>query len=114
MRVLVCGSRHWTDQEALIERLCELPPSSHIIEGGAPGADTMAKQFAYNIGWPCTEVNADWEKYGKAAGPIRNRQMLDMKPDLVIAFHKDISKSKGTRDTIEEAKKRGIPVELIT
>jgi hypothetical protein len=58
---------------------------------------------------------ADWETYGKAAGPIRNTQMLtEGNPDMVAAFHNDISKSKGTKNMIVQAKKAGIKVILLT
>jgi len=82
-----------------------------IVEGGAPGADLMAKKLAlkYKLRWE--EYKADWKTYGKAAGPIRNKRMLDEgKPHMVMAFHNDLSKSKGTKDMVEQAEKRGIPV----
>lgn len=74
-------------------------------------ASTVAKSLGFKniIPFP-----AEWEKYGKSAGPIRNRQMLDENPDLVIAFHDDIESSKGTKDCIKEAEKRGIEVQLIS
>lgn len=57
---------------------------------------------------------ADWKQYGKAAGPIRNKQMLDEgQPDLVLCFHDDIEKSKGTKNMYELAKARGIKTKLI-
>jgi DNA-binding MurR/RpiR family transcriptional regulator len=57
---------------------------------------------------------ADWEAYGKAAGPIRNQRMLDEgKPDLVIAFS-DLPTTSGTYDMIKRAKAAGIPVYLVS
>jgi hypothetical protein len=47
---------------------------------------------------PVIAMPADWANHGKAAGPIRNRKMLDLKPDLVLAFHADLTNSKGTKD----------------
>lgn len=114
MKVLVCGSRHWSDAVKIKDRLSKLPPDTLIIEGGAKGADTMAFLVARSLGLKVMDFKADWEKYGKMAGPIRNRQMLDQVPDLVIAFHEDLAKSLGTRDTVNEAKRRGIPVEVIS
>ncbi len=56
---------------------------------------------------------AKWNLYGKGAGHIRNKEMIDKgKPDKVVAFHSDISKSKGTRNMINQAKKLGIPTEI--
>lgn len=81
----------------------------HIISGGAKGADTLAIDWAV-VNWSnWTEFPADWDKYGKKAGPIRNQQMLDEgKPDLVIAF--PTKNSRGTYDMIRRAEKAGVPV----
>ena len=111
--VVVTGSRHWTDYKKMSNRLMLLPQGTLIVEGGAPGADLMARNFALKRCWPFLEIPADWVKFGKPAGPRRNRQMLSLKPDLVLAFHEDISSSKGTKDCMDEAVRRQIPVELI-
>ena len=74
----------------------------------------MADGIAQNIdGAVIKRFPADWTKFGTKAGPIRNREMLDLQPDLVIAFHRNLKKSKGTIDTVMEANRRGIPVWLI-
>lgn len=111
MRVLVCGSRHFTDYELLEETLDEHSVST-IIHGAAKGADTMAGTYASKRGIPCTAFRADWGKHGKAAGPIRNTQMLvEGKPELVIAFmFKD---SRGTKNMVEQAEKAGVKVKVI-
>jgi hypothetical protein len=114
MKALICGDRKWTDREKIRSRLSQLPPGSEIIEGGAPGADKLSRFEALKLDMKVTEFPAEWKKYGRAAGPIRNRKMLDEKPDLVIAFHPDLSQSRGTADTVREAKRRGIPVEVIS
>lgn len=113
MKVLVCGDRNWTDQAAIYKRLALLDMSTTIIHGAARGADRIAGDAAERLGLPVIAVPAEWELHGKSAGPIRNRKMLDMEPELVIAFHSDLSKSRGTADTVREARKRGIPVEII-
>lgn len=127
MIVLVCGDRNWTDRKKIYNRLDVLwnwiqedyglnenPLKTTIIHGAAKGADTIAGDVAKkDIGFQVKAFPADWNKHGKSAGPIRNRQMLDEKPDLVIAFHSNIAKSKGTKDCIEEANRRGIKVEII-
>ena len=57
---------------------------------------------------------ADWKKYGRAAGPIRNLQMLDNgKPDICYAFHDCIEKSKGTKDMVNRCKANGLTVNVI-
>ena len=109
-RVLVCGSRDWQDIHAIRMRLVTLPPSSVIVHGGAVGADRIAAFLAEDFGFTVEEYKADWNRYGKPAGIIRNIEMLDTRPDLVVAFHRN--NSRGTLHTITEARKRGILVEV--
>jgi hypothetical protein len=96
----------------IMTRLEKLPKLSTVIEGGQKGADKLARIAADSIGLDVIEFPANWRGRLKAAGPYRNRLMLDLKPDLVIAFHEDIKNSKGTKDCVEEAKRRGIAIEL--
>ena len=113
MKVLVCGSRNWTNQDAVFRRLWDLPPYSEIIHGGAPGADCMASRFAQMT--CCTErvFRPDYKRHKPQWAPkARNLLMLDEKPDLVIAFQRN--GSRGTQHTIDEARRRGIPVEVHT
>jgi len=113
MRILVCGDRNFTDYELLCDVLQDYnSDKTVIIEGGASGADSLARQWAIERYIDFKEYPADWEKYGKAAGPIRNKQMLDEgKPELVITFlAKD---SKGTKNMIEQATKANVPVKMI-
>lgn len=114
MRILACGDRDWTD-EALVRQVLEsYGPSVLVINGGARGADTCAKDAARSLDLNCITVHANWKLHGKAAGPIRNQQMLDDgKPDLVIAFHDDLGRSKGTNDMLSRAEKANIPTRLI-
>lgn len=111
MKVLICGSRDWTDKDAIRRRVAELPAGTEIVEGGARGADQLAHQVASARGLPVTTVKADWERYGRSAGFKRNIEMLDMEPDLVLAFR--LNNSRGTGHTIQEAIRREIPVEVI-
>lgn len=117
MVVLISGDRHWgtylTEAVKLHDRLSQLPPGTIVLHGAAKGADTLAGTFATALGLIVIPFPANWDTYGKSAGPIRNREMLDCKPDLVIGFHRSIWTSKGTLDCLQEAAKRGIPVELI-
>jgi hypothetical protein len=109
--VLVCGSRNWTDIGAIRRRFVALPPNSVILYGAAPGADSIARGLADDFGFSVRAFPADWSKHGKSAGFIRNVQMLDEAPDLVIAFQRN--GSRGTQHTIDQARRRGIPVEVI-
>jgi hypothetical protein len=123
-RVLVCGSRYWNDSFALYAFLDGLLARHQkesrspmvIIEGDAPGADTYAGNWAEYHPWDAELVKypADWDKYGKAAGPIRNKQMLEEgKPTLVVAFTDNLEESKGTKNMVTQAKKAGVPVYVI-
>lgn len=113
MRVVVCGDRNWTDRNRIFRAFSKLPLDTEIIHGACRGADIIAGEVAKQLGLKVREFPADWSK-GKAAGPIRNRQMLDEKPDFVIAFHPNLATSKGTADTVREAKRRGIKVLVIS
>ena len=114
MRVLICGSRNWRDRDLIKQVVGALPVGSTVITGGAPGADTIAMQEARLRGLGQQVFRADWVRYGKAAGPIRNQEMLDEgRPDLVIAFRLE-GKSRGTDDMIRRAKSAGVPVEVFT
>lgn len=115
MIVLVTGDRDWTDRLTMETALSCYRSRIHLlIEGEARGADKMSRRIAEEWGIPFKGYKAKWEIYGKGAGPIRNRQMLDENPnvDLVLAFHPNLNKSKGTRDMVNYALKKGKPVEL--
>ena len=118
MKVLVTGDRNWTDEDFIRDSLTTLDviESSKVvlIEGEARGADKISAKIARELGWQVIPVPANWEKYGKAAGPIRNQEMLNMDPDLVIAFHDDLKNSKGTKDMVNRAQKKGVKVTLIS
>ncbi len=113
MVVLVCGSRDYTDYQKIYDCLKSIKVSL-VIAGGCRGADALAARAARALGYPFLEFPADWQKFGKAAGPIRNQTMLDEgRPDLVVAFHENPEGSKGTKDMIRRAKSQRIPVRLI-
>lgn len=107
-RVLVCGGRDFADRRSVYTSLDGLVPRpTRIIAGGAPGADALAADWAGYRGVPKYIFHADWEKHGKAAGPIRNQEMLDDgRPNLVLAF----PGGRGTADMVRRAKAAGVPV----
>lgn len=103
-KILVCGDRNWTDKEKIRRVLSEYSGDVLIINGGCRGADTLAREVAIELGMEVKTYYAEWDKYGRVAGPIRNQLMLDQeKPNLVIAFHSDLYHSKGTGDMIRRA-----------
>lgn len=112
MKVLVCGDREWSDEDKMRKRLAQLPFDTIIIHGDCRGADRMSGDIAFKLGFGVIPFPAEWVHYGRAAGPIRNQQMLDEHPDLVLAFHSDIANSTGTADMIARARKKGTPAEL--
>ncbi len=112
VKVLICGSRHYDNYDKVKETVKSLEDEHGkiiIIEGGAKGADTLAKNAAIELGIEYREYKADWKRYGRAAGPKRNQLMLDTEnPDLVIAFHEDLESGKGTKDMLKRAEKAGV------
>ena len=115
MRVLVCGDRHWENYVAILRKLSEFPAGTVVIEGEAKGADLLARRAAVELGFPVEPFPAEWSRYGRAAGPIRNEAMLtEGLPDRVLAFHANISESKGTANMVALARKAGVPVEIFT
>ena len=115
MRVLVCGGRDYANYEHVWTALSRLPKGTTIVHGAARGADSLAAHAAKMRKIPVLAFPADWDRYKRAAGPIRNHLMLiEGKPNVVLAFHKDLDSSKGTKDMVTKAIAAGIPVRLIT
>lgn len=113
MTILVTGSREWKDSEFIKRVLSEyVNYDTHrditLIHGGARGVDTMCDIFARRWGWKVVEMKADWDSHGKAAGAIRNNAMLDLQPDVVLAFWD--GRSRGTEQCFNEANRRGLKV----
>lgn len=132
MRVLCCGSRDFADlhmietELALVAEHSAPDPLLVVIEGGAKGADSIARGWAARcrarysaqrtVHVQALTFSADWERYGKAAGPVRNQQMIDDgAPELVIAFvNKALEDSRGTWDMVQRAQAAGIPYRVLT
>ena len=113
MKILCCGSRDWKNKGRIQDILEKYPKDTIIIQGEASGADKLCKEVAKSLGMVVIPVPADWDKYGKAAGPIRNKLMLDMGPVEVIAFHNDFKNSKGTKNCVMQARQQGIRTIII-
>lgn len=113
-RVLVCGGRDYDDAEKLVAELDlireqQVPAGSRfvLIHGDQSGVDRLAKSWAEFYKLKIIPFPAAWKKFGKAAGPIRNTQMLEEgNPDLVVAF----PGGRGTKNMIQQAKKYGVPI----
>lgn len=107
--MLVCGGRDFPSPAQVFRYLDEYhakTPISELIQGGARGVDTFAKEWAWHNGLIIYTCKAEWEKYGRAAGHIRNARMLEWKPDVVIAF----PGGSGTANMMMQARKAGVPV----
>ncbi len=128
--ILVTGARDWRDAPRVVEVLDQAAEHAgagvRLLVGDAPGADAHAQAWAEDRGMPVEVFPADWAQMaaaGKprgAAGPERNRAMLDRLDHaegerLVAAFHDDLDgRSRGTRHCVAEARRRGYPVALVT
>jgi hypothetical protein len=118
VRLLVCGSRNYEDlarMQGSLDALLAVYGVDVVIEGEALGADLMARAWAEVNKIPVEPYPADWNKYGKSAGPIRNRQMLEEgKPDLVVAFPiGKLTESRGTFNMVTLASKAGVRVIVV-
>ncbi len=106
MRVIVCGGRDYADAMRVRDTLDGIGVTE-LVHGGADGADELAGQWAILRSIPLRIYRANWLLHGKAAGPIRNQEMLDrFKPDAVIAF----PGGRGTANMIKLAKAAGVCV----
>ncbi len=108
MKILVCGGRDFNDEEMVASILSRYVFKGDIlIHGGSSGADRLAGDWAKKNDIEVEVYPADWHRYGKSAGPIRNGQMLSVgKPNLVVAF----PGGRGTEDMIRQAYAAGVLV----
>jgi hypothetical protein len=126
---LVCGSRTWglagreaTDperdealrqcqyEERVLDAILATDPGLELVTGDATGADSLAAIWARDQGVPCTVYRADWKRYGRAAGPMRNRDMLRVDPQVVLAF--SAMDGRGTGDMLRQAQRAGVATVL--
>ena len=117
MIVLVTGGRHWSSRAVIYEKLYRvhgLYGIDKVIEGCAPGADSMAEDWCKIFRIPDWHHPAHWrhddncqfdckKMVGRAAGQIRNQEMANRLPHLALAFHDDIQNSSGTKGMINKA-----------
>ena len=114
MKILVCGSRTWKDvlwiARAMTPYRMYYQNLSWVMGDCPTGADRLALEHASTNGDRIEFFKADWTRYKLRAGPLRNQAMIDVGPDLVLAFLDTGSPSPGTKDTIRRARKAGIPL----
>ncbi len=107
--ILVCGGRDYSDYALVKKTLDSIQKESGIeliLQGGAKGADALARQWAKETGTHCCTFHANWDFHGNMAGPVRNRAMLLIGPDMVVAF----PGGRGTQHMMNAATKEAMVV----
>ena len=119
--ILITGDRNWTDYDFILEVLSRFKDKSVLlIHGDCRGADKLAGKAARELKFEVDSHPAEWDKYGRGAGPIRNTEMVKQAAKLeseglevyVLAFHDNIETSRGTPHCINQSKNHGLNVEL--
>jgi len=113
VRILVTGGRDYSNSERLfaaLDKVHKIKGISLIIQGGARGADSLAKEWAFSRGVPVCQFDANWDFHGKKAGYIRNKDMLELGlPDAAVAF----SGGRGTASMVKLLKDNNIGVWVV-
>lgn len=110
MRVAIVGSRDYLNESAVRAYVRALPPGTVVVSGGARGVDRWAASEAKECGLEVVEYLADWDRYGRRAGMIRN-SLIVSDSDKVVAFWDGVS--AGTANTIKSARRLGRELEVI-
>lgn len=119
-KILVTGDREWSDVPRIVKALEGYRPGTILVHGACRGADNTCAAVAEALKFEVRAYPADWRRYPRAAGPIRNQQMIaeehkaDEPIDLCLAFHNDIENSRGTADMLDRVVRAGIAWELCT
>lgn len=115
-KVIIAGGRHF-DNYQLLKDKCDYYLQNRlkesrvvIVSGHATGADALGERYAQERGLSIDAHPADWEKHGRAAGPIRNAEMAEV-ADALIAFWD--GQSRGTANMINLAKSKGLKVAIV-
>lgn len=120
-RIIIAGSRKFNDYITLLKYLDNMGihlintiDPIEIVSGHAAGADMLGERFAKAYGYPLKVFPAEWDKYGKSAGPIRNEEMAKYASEanrgILVAF--PMGESPGTRNMIETAKRYGLEIDV--
>ena len=114
MKTIIAGSRDFNDYDLLKKQINHYRNYkgvvTEIVSGCAKGADTLGEQYAVENGIPLKYFRADWDTYGRAAGPIRNQQMAEYADVLIAVWD---GKSKGTKNMIDNMNKLMKPVFIV-
>jgi YspA, cpYpsA-related SLOG family len=112
MRILITGDRHSHCPEPtanILRRLVDRYGNDLVVvHGAAPGVDQSFAEACGEVGIPAELHLANWDALGKAAGPKRNREMVELGANPCLAFHRTLAASKGTKDCVRQALAAGI------
>lgn len=119
-KIIIAGPRDFNNQSFVFSALdmvfSRLVKNSkepiEIVEGSATGIDSLAKSYAISKNIKYKEFPADWNKHGRAAGPIRNKQMAEYS-DILIAFRYVDNPSRGTENMIRQAKENNLKIIIV-
>jgi len=107
----IVGYREFRDYARLCAIMDQVKtPVDRIVSGGARGADTLAEKYAKEHGIEMIVHPAQWDKYGKSAGYKRNQYIVDDANAMIAFLH---PQSKGTKNSVGLAQKKGIPVFIV-
>lgn len=107
VKLAIVGSRNFNDYKKLEKEVDGIRSDvdvTLIVSGGCKGADSLAEKYAISNNIPISIHKPDWDMYGKAAGPIRNKLIID-EADIVLAFPQKGVIHSGTRNSISLANK---------
>lgn len=111
-KVIIAGSRSFNDYEKLksfCDKVLINKTEIEIVSGCAKGTDRLGELYAKKYNFCLNLFPADWDKYGKSAGVIRNKEMADY-ADALIVFWDGIS--KGTENMIKVAEKKNLLIKV--
>lgn len=119
-KVIICGSRDFDNYELLktkcdniLKNKKESGEDIIIVSGCARGADSLGEEYAKENGYEVLKFPANWNKYGKKAGYLRNEQMAE-EANACIAFLRSDKECKGTKNMISLARKKKLLIREIT
>lgn len=114
--LLIAGGRDFSNYDLLARRCAAYIAENCgvrelvVISGRASGADSLGERFAREYRLGCRYFPAQWEKFGRAAGPMRNRQMAQVADGAVVFWD---GRSRGTRSMIGYLRQMGVPFEVV-
>ena len=109
-KVIIAGGRDFSDYKFLLDSVYSIlkgDDNVEIVSGCADGVDKLGERFAESFGLPISKFPANWGKYGRSAGPIRNLEMAKYSDELIVFWD---GKSKGTKNMINNARKLNLVV----